>query len=358
LQKGLTDIEINTFFSLLIEEEEFFKRSGEIDAEMAAKGIKNLAVKRVKVSIDKDAGSTDTEDARDLYSSLRTSLTSFFVSLFDAKKTPTLDVVKVIVERMIYAMDEDRFAMISRLHTKHDRNDLVAHSINTAIIAYVIAENIGIEAQALQDLLVSGLLHDIGLMDIPPKIENGMILSSEDSRIFLEHPMRAVGILRAIPSAPQMSEVVAFEHHLQLDGKGFPKLKSKHDIHPASRIVALASKYDRLLQAEEYLPPEEIPARMIRMAGAEFDPEILAYFITALGVYPPGTYVKLSSGETGLVVEPNHGDVFRPIVKLMSDQEGREYLEDKFNDLTDREAVTGQYVASIVKSVPPSDLDL
>ncbi|MDP8254529.1 MAG: HD domain-containing protein [Candidatus Alcyoniella australis] len=358
LQNGISAQELSVFLTMLLSDDPIWQREGDFAGQLAAKGISNLALKRVELTSDITAGPTNTDEARDIYSSLRTALLRFFISMFDQSKTPSMGLINVLVERIAGAMHADRFAMISRLHTKHDPRDLISHSINTAIVSYVTAEAMGLELDLLQKIAVAGLLHDIGLIDIPPQIENGVLYSSEDPRVQIEHPMRAVGILRAIPSVPQIAEVVALEHHMRVDGKGFPRVKQDQPQSPASSIVALASTYDRLMHGDQYISPEEIPQKLISTAGSMFEPSVLAHLIVGLGVYPPGSYVKLSNGETALVLLPSRTDVMRPTVKLLFGRDGDEYLEERVIDLTERASVTGKFQASIVHSVPPNELAL
>jgi len=357
VREGVKSDEILGFINFMLDDENW-KRSGDITMAMATSGIKNIAIQRVAVIVEGLAGSTDTDEARDIYSSIKKILTQYFLSLFFSKKTASIDQVRQVLDRLINNMEQNKFAVASRLHTRHASDDLVAHSINTAIISYVAAVATGVKAELLIDILLAGLFHDIGLMDIPPKSRDGILLKSNNKVIFFEHPVRGVGILRSIPGVSELTEIVAFEHHLRWDGKGFPQRGEHRKLNPVSCLISLASMYDRLLHGDEYVPIEAIPIRMIRLAGSEFEPQMLANFLSALGIYPPGTYVRLTSGDVALVVESNRSDVFRPKVKLIFDADNNEYVEDQVIDLTERDPVLGSCFASIATSISPDEIVL
>jgi len=62
--------------------------------------------------------------------------------------------------------------------------------------------------------------------------------------------------------------------------------------------------------------PAEAVAQMFKHEGGAHDPEILGAFVKALGVYPPGTFVALSDGSYGLVIESSSRDLLRPLLML------------------------------------------
>lgn len=353
VRKGVTPAEIVAFFGLVLAPHDLWDKGGDPTTALAGVGIKNLIIQRVDIAKGGAIVSTDTDEARDIYVSLKQALKAFGLSLVDPRRTPSLDLVNQLRDRLVAAMQGDPFAVASRLHTRHAPDDLFAHSINTAIIAYLASRAMGVSPTLLPDVVTAGLLHDIGLMDIPPKIRDGAVLVSDDSRIYVEHPIRGLGILRSIPGVPLLAEIAVFEHHRQWNGEGFPHLADKRAMSTAAAIISMANAYDHLMHGAVYTPPEQIPLRMIKMAGSDFEPRMLAHFLVALGMYPPGTYVQLTTEETALVVDASRGDVFRPTVKVLRDRDGNDVLEDRQLDLTERDPDTGGYHASIVRSVPP-----
>ena len=356
VKRGVTSREISAFISILLSEGSVWDRDENLLKRLSSEEIKNINFHRVDIPMEDQTVSTDTDEARDIYSSLKFALTRFFISIFDPRKFLSLDLINILRRRLIDSMSEDRFAIISRLHTAHDSDDLIAHSINTAIISYVAAQSMGIKDETASDIFMAGLFHDIGIMDIPPKYDEGIIRTSEDKRIYLEHPLRGMSILRSIPGAPPVAIVAAFEHHIQWDGHGFPTLKRKGSINLASCIVALASVYENFLHRQAHISPEGIFPRLLLMAGTEFEKRVLAYFLLGLGAYPPGTYVSLTDDAIGMVVETNRADIYRPFVRVLQYPDGMKCLDETKVDLTERDLGTGSYLRSIKNSISSDDL--
>ena len=356
VRKGVRVEEISNFVQLLQGRSDPWNTDRDVKSEFIAEGIEHLLIHRVDLPSELPTISVDTDEARDIYSSLKHALSRLYVSLVDAVRPPSLELIGVLRKRLTDAMAEDRFAIVSRLHTRHDKDDLSAHSVNTAIIAYMTGQSMGIDEDLLADLFMAALLHDIGYTDIPPRYEDGTVYSSQDTRIYVEHPIRGMGIIRNIPGLSHMAEAVAFEHHMQWDGRGFPHIRSRHRMNSASCIVAMASIYDKLMHGMDYTPPEQIPEKMIRLAGIEFEPHLLANFITGIGVYPPGTYVRLTTGEIALVVRNNRSDITRPVCRILMSQDGSEPEETKQVNLLDRDKGTGSYLASVKQSVTADEI--
>lgn len=355
VKQGVTPMELAEFIDLLLTNDTVWANEADLKRKLDDGGITNITFRRVELPEEDDTVSTDTDEARDIYSSLKHAVTRFYMSLFDPRKFPSLDLINVLRARLVDSMAEDRFAIVSRLHTKHRDDDLVAHSINTAIMSYVTAQAMGLPPSTASDIFLAGLLHDIGIMDIPPKMEDGILLASKNKAIYLEHPMRAIGILRSITGVPSVAEVAAYEHHLQWDLKGFPKTDRKRRMSLAGCIVAIASQYDRYMHGETYSKPENIAHMILARAGTDYEPRVAAYFLSGIGVYPPGTFVKLTDDQVAVVVEPNRGDICRPYVKVLNKNEEEEVGIEHKKDLTEKDPATDGYLASIKSSILPNE---
>lgn len=86
-----------------------------------------------------------------------------------------------------------------------------------------------------------------------------------------------------------------------------------------ARIAAIANRYDNLcnpFDLKTARTPSEAVAFMFKQEKDHYDPELLQLFVKAIGVYPPGSFVALSDGSIGLVVETNSGDLLHPLIML------------------------------------------
>jgi HD-GYP domain-containing protein (c-di-GMP phosphodiesterase class II) len=101
----------------------------------------------------------------------------------------------------------------------------------------------------------------------------------------------------------------AFEHHLNLDGSGYPRVAYPRGVSLSGRIVAIADCYDALTSSRVYRriadPPEVTLRYILERSGTLYDPVLAKLFANALGLYPVGTLCQLSSGEFAVVMRSN-----------------------------------------------------
>jgi hypothetical protein len=144
--------------------------------------------------------------------------------------------------------------------------------------------------------------------------------------------------------------IVAFEHHRNYDGSGYPFGSRRPDIF--SRIVTIADVYDALTTQRPWrnaFMPDEALGMMIR-ESRRFDPALMKVFVNTLGLYPVGTLVRLDSGDLGVVIYGGgEGErLSRPIISLLS----RDGKPSGNVDLAERNPA-GAYRWSIVMTEDP-----
>ena len=125
--------------------------------------------------------------------------------------------------------------------------DPYLHAINVSALSMALAREIDLEEPVIQDVGLGALLHDIGL-HLPSSViqtDDG-VAASETQDLQLEHPVRGAEILLASSGIPDLVPLVAYEHHIQYDGQGYPEQKSLRDINLASLITFITNSYDNL----------------------------------------------------------------------------------------------------------------
>jgi HD-GYP domain-containing protein (c-di-GMP phosphodiesterase class II) len=120
--------------------------------------------------------------------------------------------------------------------------------------------------------------------------------------------------------------VTAYEHHLNIDLSGYPRIRRRRGQNLFSRVVAICDCFDamtahRSYQKDPFTPYEALHYMTTRL-GDRFDNTLFKVFIRTVGIYPPGTVVRLSTGEIAVVVFPSTEDLTAPVVKLLRDAEG------------------------------------
>ena len=164
---------------------------------------------------------------------------------------------------------------------RHDEYTFV-HTTNVAILTASLAEVVGLRDSQVFDLATAALLYDVGKRAIPRGVLNKRApLSENELRVMRRHPVTGARILFGSRSVPDVVPVVAFEHHIHLDGSGYPHVRRGWRISLASQIVQVADVYDALRTNRPYraaLSREDAFDIMTRDAGVRFDAALLDLF--------------------------------------------------------------------------------
>lgn len=195
--------------------------------------------------------------------------------------------------------------------------ELYFHALNVSVLAMMIASEMKCTEAQVKSVGMAALFHDLGKVNIPEKILNKTEpLTKPEQNFFELHPDYGVEVGKKAGLPPVVLEVIA-AHHEYLDGSGYPKKLKAEAIRMPTRIVTIANVYDNLcnhVDPAQSLTPHEALSSMYAHRRAQFDSAIMATMIKSLGVYPPGTIVRLSNEAIGLVMNVNVGKPLRPRV--------------------------------------------
>lgn len=197
------------------------------------------------------------------------------------------------------------------------------HSVQVGMISYSIARWLGKSEAEAKQIAKAGYLHDIGKSKIDPDILNKpSSLTDEEFEIVKEHTLFGHDILtRSFPDVPEFA-MVAMQHHERLDGSGYPSGLKGDEIHPYSRIVAVADVYSAMISPRVYRKKRDllyVLRELHRLSFSELDPVIVHTFISHMIPNFIGKRVILEDGRTGTIIHNNPHDPFRPLVRIMGE---------------------------------------
>ncbi|HSC29878.1 MAG TPA: HD-GYP domain-containing protein [Vicinamibacterales bacterium] len=238
---------------------------------------------------------------------------------------PDLPAALQVVEGLADAVTQNRTALVALTAMRNYDNYTFTHMVNVSILTMGQAQSLGIEGRLLRELGLSALMHDIGKVRTPQEILNKPgKLTDEELVIMRRHPVDGAEILRRTPEMPILAPVVAFEHHLRLDGSGYPQAR-RPTLNLGTKLCSIADVYDAMRSQRAYqqaFPSDRVLAVLRQNDGAHFDEHLVRRFVQLLGIYPPGTLVRLSSGEVAVVLRVHAPDPYRPRVKVLFDPAG------------------------------------
>jgi hypothetical protein len=142
--------------------------------------------------------------------------------------------------------------------------------------------------------------------------------------------------LRSWSRISPLAAKMAFEHHVRLDGTGYPSAPVGDSPDLMSRIVAVVDTFDAMTSRRSYRRAEQRQRALDVLAsgaGSHYDPRIVRVFIKVLGFYPPGSVVALDDGSIAVVVRNNPKTLDRPVVRLVREPSGEQLVEAPELDL-------------------------
>ena len=161
------------------------------------------------------------------------------------------------------------------------------HESNVSVLNIFQAETLGLRGEALRDVGIAGLLHDVGKLFVSKDIiEKKTKLDDTEWKAMQLHPVYGALYLSALPEVPKLAVIAAYEHHMKYNGNGYPQpkriLRGQHLI---SQLVAISDFYDALRTERPYRPPFDVPVIIGLLkngSGKDFNPELVNNFITSL----------------------------------------------------------------------------
>jgi HD-GYP domain-containing protein (c-di-GMP phosphodiesterase class II) len=156
------------------------------------------------------------------------------------------------------------------------------HALNVCALSIGIAEQIALEREWVQEIALGAILHDIGLYLCPTAfLSTTAVLTLDEKTRYWDHPVRGAELLLATPGIPELVTIMAYEHHLHYDGKGFPAQQRPRELNLGSMIAAITDTYDNLRRdrpEQKALSMAETLNTMNQRAGKDFHPLLFKAF--------------------------------------------------------------------------------
>ena len=233
---------------------------------------------------------------------------------------------------------------------------LYAHSANTAIIAQAAGLALGLGEADLRLLAFGALAHDAGMTEFEAMVSReGKLVSDERDRLRLHPELGADKLDRLLDidhrDKERLKRIIS-QTHERADGSGYPAGLAAEAIDPLAQIIAAADVYEALTHPRSWRGPMDPHAAMKEMIdkyAAVFGQRAVRGLVSALTVYPPNSFVRLSTGETARVIMVNRRSLTRPAVEIL--------LDADFAEMTPQEINLAEHpLTAVEREVPWSEL--
>ena len=226
---------------------------------------------------------------------------------------------EVLVQQMLDSILTNKDIAIHLMNDKVAGEEMYFHSLNVTVLAMMLARELDVPAADIKELGVGCLFHDIGKLDIPDRVrlKTGPHTRAERN-LMQQHTQYGLATAGKLGLSRAATDIIG-QHHEHADGSGYPLQLKGEKISTLARIVAIVNTYDNLCNQPNLLDsvtPYEALSQMFAQQRQHFDSAPLNMFIRCMGVYPPGTIVRLSDDTLGMVVSVNSSKPLRPSILI------------------------------------------
>jgi len=213
---------------------------------------------------------------------------------------------EAVVRSLSVAMHGDQQMILPLLQLKQFDEYTTTHSLNVSVLSMALAEYLGMAPADVRAFGVAGLLHDLGKVRIPIEILTKPGKLTPDERVLMNrHPVEGARLILESEEDLDLAAVVAYEHHIMLNGMGYPQVRYRRSCHEASNLVHVCDVYDALRTRRPYRdawPVEQVLPYIEGRAGLEFDPDYVGAFISMMRKWE--TQVAVVSDESAPLSAP------------------------------------------------------
>jgi len=216
-----------------------------------------------------------------------------------------------------------------------ERN-LFEKSVLTSLFSGILAGANDFDDNAIQNIMMGGLLHDSGCLEMAFLIGK-QERNPQEERLWREHPTYGYYFALQQELPKEIAEIIQY-HEERVDGSGYPKQLKGDDIPIGARIVAICANITENILYNKMKLYEALEV-IYGTSGVFFDSDLVNLFVRNIALYPMGAIVRLSTGEVGIVtnIRKNYGE--RPIVMVYYNSVNRPLSAPKTIDLGEQRTI-------------------
>jgi HD-GYP domain-containing protein (c-di-GMP phosphodiesterase class II) len=240
-------------------------------------------------------------------------------------KQLSIENVEVVIHDVVQSMVRNPDALMLITRMRQDDVSVFGHGLNVAIYLVALGRHLGLPREFLEQLCTTGLLLDVGKTKIPHGIlQKQGRLSSDEFEIIKNHVQISANILKNTPKIhPDILQAVE-QHHERENGSGYPDGLSKEDISLFGRMAAIVDTFSAMTRQRPYansFTTYEALQTMLKVGSDLYHTPIVEQFIHAIGIFPVGSLVELSSGEVAIVISHNKSRRLKPQVLVVTEND-------------------------------------
>lgn len=267
-----------------------------------------------------------------------------------------IEAVESVVEDLVESIIRHPGALqlVSRMREADESS--YTHALQVAVLLASFGRELGFSRKELTYLSQVGMLLDVGKLRISQDILNkrGNLTPKEFEEV-KRHVQYGLEIIDSSAVAhPDVISGVA-HHHERLNGSGYPQGLHDADISPIGKMAGIVDAFSALTSIRPYAEPISPYSAMQQLQGwtdTYFNAGLVELFIQAIGIFPVGTLVELSTGELAVVLEQSRPRRLKPKVLVISTPDKTPLAIPFVLDLLNGEGATAEQLPYIRQGLP------
>ncbi|MEM7765684.1 MAG: HD domain-containing phosphohydrolase [Pseudomonadota bacterium] len=287
----------------------------------------------------------DPKRVTDAFNHARTHVIQLHRSLTNGKQVDAQH-CRNVIEPLVDCTLEDPDAAAWLTFINKDNPEKFDRRISTAVWAAIFARYLQLAPPVVLDIASGGLLLDLGFGRLSSSLRDHAGIFNARERLAMQSHVRLGNeMLQQINGVSDRVIQMLRQHHERIDGSGYPRRLRQGEIGPYGSFAAVVDCYDAMISETRYrtaLSSAKAIRELNQLAGSHF-PELHVHcFIQALGMFPSGSIVELSTGEVGIVLQQDPKHRLRPVL-LMVRNEDKEALKRPYTlKLAGQQATPGK----------------
>ena len=265
---------------------------------------------------------------------LATALNHVFFNIVNKKPDceRKVNTVSVEVQRLC---EWDANAALGAVHLCHHKPYTVWHPLHVAMLSELITKRMGYRPQARLTVINAALTSNIAMLELQESLyRQDTPLSDDQKKAIQQHCQHGVGMLHDADINDQLWLDIVFQHHEKIDGSGYPVGLDGDAINKEALVISLSDRYSAMISPRSYregMTAQNALGNLFIKKGKEFSQDVAVMFIKELGVYPPGSFVKLNNDEIAIVIKRGQ-DTTAPVVCSLVRPQGEYYERPVLRD--------------------------
>jgi HD-GYP domain-containing protein (c-di-GMP phosphodiesterase class II) len=260
-----------------------------------------------------------------------------------AGRKPKVAEARILAERIHTSLLQSNRLLLMALEP-YERFELAPHCANVALLAGKITMGLGWGVDGVLRAIQAGLLHDIGMARLPERVllKAGK-LSEDEWELVRQHPDHGAEIVGRLGEAYEWLRIAVAQEHERMNGQGYPTGLAGDEIDGLARVIAVADVFEAFSHPRTYrslFTTYEALEQVVGLRDESLSGDVVAALVDEISAFPLDSFVMLSTGEIGRVVNTNPTNLMRPVVQTVWDPMWEPLDEPRKLDLAEETTVS------------------